>query len=42
MVAELEPEDPRKVGPYLLLGRLGAAVWAGYTWVARVAAGMSL
>jgi eukaryotic-like serine/threonine-protein kinase len=23
MVAELQPEDPRQVGPYLLLGRLG-------------------
>jgi hypothetical protein len=24
VVTELEPEDPRKVGPYLLLGRLGS------------------
>jgi eukaryotic-like serine/threonine-protein kinase len=30
MVAELEPEDPRKVGPYLLLGRLGSG---GMGWV---------
>ena len=30
MVAELEPGDPRKVGPYLLLGRLGSG---GMGWV---------
>jgi len=30
VVAELEPEDPRKVGPYLLLGRLGSG---GMGWV---------
>jgi len=30
VVAELEPQDPRKVGPYLLLGRLGSG---GMGWV---------
>ena len=30
MVAELGPEDPREVGPYLLLGRLGSG---GMGWV---------
>ena len=41
MVAELEPEDPRKVGPYLLLGRLGSGGMGWVYLVARGAVGMS-
>ena len=31
MVGELQPEDPRSVGPYRLLGRLGSAPTASPT-----------
>ena len=39
MVGELQPEDPRSVGPYGLLGREALAGWGTCTLAAHGAAG---